>query len=341
MTPLSLDDAWAKLRWAEEHLATLKVQMESFRNTHRHRIVVDKNLDQAKYMFRVEGLATLPESWGLIIGDCVHNARTSLDFLMVNLVARSRNVDPASVNDVDFPIYKAPRSLNGHLGELRKDLQLSGYLAPIEHLQPYNLANPSIWGTLTADAYGPIRPAFLIEDGSGSLTPVVPDEAPANSPLPIGLLHLSTLDNIDKHRVIHKPRQFVKGPDFTGYLTYEEPYERLSPPSGYEIGQRSRSTVDPLENGAEVGSVSFRNPIDGTWTPTEVEMHNHFPIQVGLRYPVTHDPAEYIEPREVLSLLELCVWSARMVLTIFQPALSHPRRPPLPVTVALPPFLEN
>lgn len=340
---ITLDDGWTKLSRAEHHLNILQAGIGQFWQDHPYRITLDKNVDQCKYTFHVRDLHDPDPEWGLIVGDCAHNARASLDYVMTRIVAIVTGEDPAMNETAQFPIYwgeGAPKRFNGDraISELIKNHAFEGYIATLRALQPYNLGNPSIWGTFPVEAYGPIRPILLADDGQGGFKPIVPDHAPAHSPLPIGLQHLAQLDNIDKHRSIHRVQYHVQGPEFTGYMTYEDPYDRLEPPSGLPAGtQMSRSTVDPVEDGAEVGSITFPSGTDCSWTPSEVEMKRHFPIEVAIRYRLTNNPDEFVEMRDAVAALSLCIWSVRMVLSIFGPVFAHPRKPPLPVTVALPP----
>ncbi len=150
--PLSLDDAWDKLRWAKKHFEVLRGQIEPFEQRDAHRISVEVDVERGEYKFYVSGLEDPDPDWGLLIGDCLHNARTALDYVMVRLWAQTTGQDPRDVGNVQFPIYDDPGEFASKVGRLRKNLPFSGYLARIEELQPFNAFNPSVWGVVRSPA---------------------------------------------------------------------------------------------------------------------------------------------------------------------------------------------
>src|SRR3954452_21619359 len=105
----SLDDAFDKLRWAEHHLETLRSEIEPFEQRDAHTISFEVDADAGKYTFYIHDLEE-PESgdWGLIVGDCLHNARTALDYLMVRLFSLVTDDDPRLIENVQFPITDDP-----------------------------------------------------------------------------------------------------------------------------------------------------------------------------------------------------------------------------------------
>src|SRR5437588_11697463 len=81
--PPSLEASFEKLRWAKQHLATLRREIEPFEQRDTHSVRYEVDLDQGKYTFYVSGLEEPDNAnWGLMVGDCLHNARTALDYLM-------------------------------------------------------------------------------------------------------------------------------------------------------------------------------------------------------------------------------------------------------------------
>lgn len=229
----SLEDAWMKLGWAQSIYASLRAEIEAVEQQKSHRFTVEIDSATGEYSFYIHDLPLMASTWGLRIGDCVHNARCALDYLMVGLVALGRSKSPEEIEDVQFPIYKERNRFNGAIGDLKKDLILSGWLSRVEELQPYNAGNPSIWG--------------WSEHGLGS------EHMP---PLPYGLDRLTTLDNIDKHRCILHP--FV-GPRLWG--------GSLDAPPGFKFVGGS-TPMEPLKEGALVGRVRFETPLLRSWEHT-------------------------------------------------------------------------
>lgn len=307
---ITLDDAFEKLRWAKHHLEVLRPQVEAFEKRDAHRISVSIDHDAGEYAFYVHDLEVPNPDWGLLIGDCIHNARTALDYVAVRLWALVTGTDPSKIHGIDFPIsspdfpdpivddadvekafvaardrFKAPAT------KFSKEPGFSGYLATIEQLQPFNRDNPSIWGTKPWGEY----------------------RIPRTSILPGALERLSRLDNIDKHRVPHATWasvDFFHSPDIGD----------IAPDDFESLGG---STANALEDGAEIGSWRFKAPLPHRWEPDEMDVKRCFPLQVALGEPgIFHG---------VLEVLELCLWGVEAVLIIFNPVFEH-GQPPLPVT---------
>jgi hypothetical protein len=248
--PTSLDDARDKLRWAEQHLEALRREIEPFEEANPYRISVNIDDDAGEYVFYVHDLPDLSPDWSLRIGDCVHNARTALNYLMVQLVSGVTGDAPKDIDDFEFPVYDEPKRFNGAIGNLRQNLAFAGYLTRMEELQPFNHANPSIWGL---DAHG----------------------LPNLSGLPIALKRLSDLDNMDKHRVLHAV--------WLGVSWARSPSPTFPP----EFQNVSRSTSNhPLEDGAEVGRWKFQTPLPFGWKPNEMDMQRYFPLEVSFDEPL-------------------------------------------------------
>jgi hypothetical protein len=248
---ISLFEAREKARWAEHHYEVLRPEIEAFRNRDDHRITVDVNAETGQYEFRVFDLPSPEPDWGLRIGDCLHNARSALDYLMVRLYALATEQDAKDVEAIQFPVCDKPERWNSSpsVQKFRKEHPLSGYLARIEELQPYNMHNPSVWGL------GKIG-------------------MPEASLVPGALAKLSAWDNLDKHRVIHAAW-------LGGALKWAEP----PVPPGFKSINAS-TTYGALEDGAVIGHWTFETPLPRQWTPTEVEMKRYFPIDVAIDEPI-------------------------------------------------------
>lgn len=290
--PLTLDDATDKLRWSKHHFEVLRSQIEPFEQRDTHNIRVEVDPDAGKYEFYVTGLEVPDPDWGLMIGDCLHNARTALDYVMVRLWALVTGQDPKDVAYVQFPIYDDPKKFASATGECRKELAFSGYLATIEALQPFNAFNPSIWG------FG--------------VTPSGQFKTPAS--LPGSLDRLSSLDNIDKHRVVHAT---WLGTKFDAWLSADKDAPETFEPIG------GSTYTHLLEDGAKIGDYTFKAPLPGEWRPTEMQMKGYFPIQVA--FP---DPSSV---KGVLEILPWCISGAEAVIEIFRPVFED-GAPPLPAT---------
>src|ERR1700722_7258377 len=303
----TLDDAFEKLRWATHHFEILRPQIEAFEQRDAHRINVSIDTDAGEYAFSVHDLEEPHPDWGLIIGDCIHNARTALDYTFVRLWAIATGEDPATVQrkDIQFPIYgpdphnpdgdtafaTARKQFASATGEMRKEAMFSGYLARVEELQPFNQWNRSIWG--------------------------IPDTGlPRPAGLPSALDRLSRLDNIDKHRVPHAA--------WTAINVFGGPSIDTLAPADFK-GFGGSTSYAPLKNDAEIATCRFNTPLPQEWHPTEMDMKRCCPLQVAFG-----EPSPF---QGVLEVLPLCLWGVESVLTIFEPVFRTPgSKPPLPVT---------
>ena len=128
-----LDDAFARIDRAREHLTNLKRAIKRYLDAHPDAFVV-----------RVEGKRvepiTLPADppprrFGLHIGECVQNLRTALDYLVYALAWFDSG--PDAQRRTQFLIEDTPEGFRG-----RKPRSLEGvserHVAAIEGLQPYN-----------------------------------------------------------------------------------------------------------------------------------------------------------------------------------------------------------
>jgi hypothetical protein len=288
----SLFDAFNKLGRARQHLSELGPEILDTEANHPYRISVEVDAQAGEYIFHVDHVGQPPYTWGLMIGDCLHNARTALDYLMVRIVALITGDRPRDIETVNFPVETDPAAFASKVGGLRKQNPVfSGYLTRMEELQPYNQGNPSIWGT---------------DPKTGG---------PLVHSLPMALQRLTTLDNIDKHRVVHAVWlgvSFFRGWPNPGV-------ETLFPPEfKFEGATVNR---DPLEDGAEVGRLRFETPLPSNWEPDEVDVKREFPLQVAFDEP----------PAPILNVLEFCLWGVESVLELFSPVFAE-GKPPSPVT---------
>lgn len=314
----SLDHAFDRLRWARKHFEILRQEVEPFEERDSHTISVEVKADVGEYVFCVHDLEPVDPDWGLIIGDCIHNARVALDYLMVRLWALVTGQDVRMIEHVSFPIFApsfpdpiesdeqvtsafatAREEFSSRTRKYRKEPLFGGYLARIEERQPFNSGNPSIWGAPSFQSGGEIIVA-----------------GPHLHPLPTALQRLSILDNIDKHRVVHAAWLGVN----IWRAMHREADIRFPP----EFKQKSSSTAgEPLVDGAEIGRLYFETPLPFEWQPNQVDMKRGFPLQVAFDEPTPFNG--------VLEVLPFCLWGVESVLRLFEPVFTS-LQPPLPVT---------
>jgi len=144
-----LDQSWLKFRRAKEHLYALHAMMQVFWDGKPNAVVHEYDAKESKNLFRFKTFRDIPsESWGLILGDAVHNLRSALDYLAWRLAGS----DLADIR-TQFPICLTPDKFKDAAWRLK--LIHADALAEIGKLQPYNGPNPkraALWLLQELDA---------------------------------------------------------------------------------------------------------------------------------------------------------------------------------------------
>ena len=132
-----------KIERAKRHIHELTQAIDAFWSRQPYVVVAQDNLATGKRHFKVSIREEIPSDWSSIVGDAVHNARASLDLMMVALV---RHCDPnrTSYNHVHFVIRETkdefekalPRNTKGANPATRK---------LIEELKPYKGGDEAFW----------------------------------------------------------------------------------------------------------------------------------------------------------------------------------------------------
>jgi hypothetical protein len=131
-----LREARHKLARGKEHLESLNEEIGRFLDAKSYSTVREYDAEQSKHLIKFAIHTPIPQvRWGLIIGDCVHNARSALDYIAFRLAGN----DVAN-RKVMFPIYIDPDSFRDSLR------RLTGIdpdaIRAMEHLQPYTRPDP-------------------------------------------------------------------------------------------------------------------------------------------------------------------------------------------------------
>jgi len=108
---LAPDGPWQKYLRAEHHFEGLWREIEIFEQTHSYSITCEVDAQAGAYDFYVKGLQPVDPSWGLQLGDVVHNLRSALDHLVVLLIGLCTGKPHSEIDFGDFPIFGAPRGL--------------------------------------------------------------------------------------------------------------------------------------------------------------------------------------------------------------------------------------
>jgi hypothetical protein len=138
-----------------------------------------KELDGADVVLRMQLKTPPPPRLPLMVGESIHELRSSLDNLVVLLADRSasRSLTVGETRHLQFPIASTPEAFTKNRQQLRG--LSDAYIQRIEEVQPYH----------------------LLEYALGEAASISPDNEP--------LAQLRELSNHDKHRriylVLHRP----------------------------------------------------------------------------------------------------------------------------------------
>ncbi|MGW6927944.1 hypothetical protein ACWGA9_42910 [Streptomyces sp. NPDC054950] len=241
----SLDGCWAKVQCAEKHFDTLCKEISDFRTVNPYRVSVKMDEPNHSWIFHIWDVVEPDPGWGLTLGDCLHDARSTLDHLIYQLAILNvgRSLSDEEARRIQFPIADDAQKYQNQEGRFLRNLRAVDK-ARIRELQPYHAWDETLWG---------------------------PHQMPGPpAPIPAYLGELTKLNNIDKHRTIN-PAWMGAG---LGAL----------PQNAREIGITGSSiTQDVLTDGCEIGRWTFNSmPSD---IPDWFQAENYFDVQPSLREP--------------------------------------------------------
>jgi hypothetical protein len=134
----SLAPVRQKIEWAKAHLKTLDTETRRYLDSEMCELVFERNPNAKIHAQRLNILIPIPENIPLIIGDCIHNLRCALDYLVWQLVLAAGN-EPEDCNQ--FPICTTADLFEKATIKRGKRNSLKGVspeaAAEIEAVQPY------------------------------------------------------------------------------------------------------------------------------------------------------------------------------------------------------------
>lgn len=132
----SLNSVEFKIFRATQHFESLKSELEGYFQSNPGKMVRQPHSCENEGIFRFVSNGPIPARFGLIVGDVLQNLRSSLDYLVWELV-RAANNEPTNKNM--FPICSTVESFNHQIKRHRLDGVSPDAIAEIKSLQPYHL----------------------------------------------------------------------------------------------------------------------------------------------------------------------------------------------------------
>jgi hypothetical protein len=133
-----LFECWRKLERGKEHLKMLNLEIDGFFKRDPYQPVLHYDTKSARYLVKFAAEPNFPQTdLGLIIGDCVHNLRSSLDYMAWRLAGADRDD-----RDTMFIICDTPGAFEKRKWRLER---LSDKAFDfIDGLQPYQRPKPHL-----------------------------------------------------------------------------------------------------------------------------------------------------------------------------------------------------
>jgi hypothetical protein len=125
-----------KIVRAQEHLQALAAELDGYYKLHPAKVVRQEEGSPDEYSGCLETEGPIPAKLPVIMGDSLQNLRSSLDYLVWELVLAAKNT-PGKHNM--FPICSTPQAFSDAAVKQRRLLGIPvDAMAIIERLQPYN-----------------------------------------------------------------------------------------------------------------------------------------------------------------------------------------------------------
>lgn len=124
---------WTKIERAKEHSSNLESEIGSFEARDPYMISRETDSQSNEYIFRVHIAEEIPRRWGTVLGDAIHNLRSSLD-LLTNELVQNNGVPPSE--RTGFPIGNNRDGFERQLRQVAKGI--SRRAGEIMHrIEPY------------------------------------------------------------------------------------------------------------------------------------------------------------------------------------------------------------
>ena len=136
----SLDSVRHKIGHAKLHLDLVRSEIRGYLDANPSEFVPDANSPANQLMVTVKPKAPIPDKIGLIVGDCLQNLRTSLDYLIWELVLVATNT-PSKKNM--FPVCLTVDSFQSAQRRGRVQGVDASAITLIDAFQPYRDGQPN------------------------------------------------------------------------------------------------------------------------------------------------------------------------------------------------------
>lgn len=137
----SLSGVRAKIERANQHVNDLQAAVNTFAERKSNRVIIEVDKEARKTIFKAQITEDIPPEVSAIIGDCVHNLRTALDYIICNaVVTNKRQIRKAH----GFPIASSRKKFEAAcVGKIDGTTQEVAKL--LHRLKPYSGGREPFW----------------------------------------------------------------------------------------------------------------------------------------------------------------------------------------------------
>jgi hypothetical protein len=222
----------AKLERAREHLITLNSEVSAFLERKPYEIFQETWRGGRELIFKIRVQERPPIAWSAIVGDCVQNLRSALNYLAWELA----RLEEAPPYHTAFPIYVTPKSFYERYNPNHK---LAGQFTPRSGL--YKIEGIGQEAQAIIENLQPFKGQYGLSAG------VVPASGWRSLWENHPLVRLEKLAGHDRHRGL-----YVVGVGSMGHGTAN--------PSGSPEPEHKEVNYGPFKDGAVVARYLFREP---------------------------------------------------------------------------------
>lgn len=130
-----------KIDQAKRHLKNLEIEVRSYLSRNPIVVVSDEEPSSGDVVYTLRIMEKVPEHWGAIIGDVIHNLRSALDHLACELVVANGQ---AVTRNTVFPISEDVHKFRAHALKALNGVSKIAY-STVERLKPYKWGNLDLW----------------------------------------------------------------------------------------------------------------------------------------------------------------------------------------------------
>jgi hypothetical protein len=253
---LPFETSRLKIARARQHIFELETFISAFYEANPLRLMVEEGTDPSiqdqMCCWNVRGFTELPPQISIIIGDAVHNLRTSLDILAGDLV----QLNSGNRKNVYFPFAGSANDLDAQINDKKMCRASIDVQKLLRSMKPYKGGNASLrvihdldardkHSAIIASVGGVASPEFILHF-KGQPNPI-PEFASTLHVDGQTLLMLPKTANLPVGSVI----------PFTSGIVFEEIYPEGCPIKGREVVPTLKGFVDQIEGMVEAFAALF------------------------------------------------------------------------------------